>query len=244
MVLSNSTLAGRHQRAATGTAGRSSGGASTRSPARWSYFYVTLAVFALLAIAVANLRRGRTGRRLLAVRSNERAAAAMGISVTGMKLYAFAVAGCIAAAGGVLLAFSQPIPQFTGYDPMTSLTNLIGAVLGGIGYVLGPVFGGLFASSGLPDSILSPVDKPVDMVERDLPAVYRHRADRPARRQPQRRGRRLAAEPGKGSGGAAACPPERGTRPRLRAAASAARPGAGRHGPAGDVRLGTSPWTG
>jgi sulfate-transporting ATPase len=121
-----------------------------------NYFYVTLAVFTLLALAVANLRRGRTGRRLLAVRNNERAAAAMGISVTGTKLYAFAVAGCIAAAGGVLLAFSQPLPQFSGYDPMTSLTNLVSAVLGGIGYVLGPLFGGMFAASGLPDSILNP----------------------------------------------------------------------------------------
>ena len=121
-----------------------------------SYFYVTLAVFTLLALAVANLRRGRTGRRLLAVRNNERAAAAMGISVTGTKLYAFAVAGCIAAAGAFLLAFSQPLPQFTGYDPMTSLTNLISAVLGGIGYVLGALFGGLFTNAGLPDSILNP----------------------------------------------------------------------------------------
>ncbi|MGH3248259.1 MAG: ABC transporter permease subunit [Trebonia sp.] len=76
------------------------------------YFYVTLAVFALLTMAVANLRRGRTGRRLLAVRTNERAAAAMGIRVSGAKLYAFVMAGAIAAAGGALLTFSEPLPQF------------------------------------------------------------------------------------------------------------------------------------
>jgi sulfate-transporting ATPase len=39
---------------------------------------------------------------------------------------------------------------------MTSLTNLVDAVLGGIGYVLGPLFGGMFAASGLPDSIINP----------------------------------------------------------------------------------------
>jgi ABC-type branched-subunit amino acid transport system ATPase component/branched-subunit amino acid ABC-type transport system permease component len=155
MVLSNGTLAG----------GASGLQLAPPSLFGWSidaityplrYFYVTLAVFTLLALGVANLRRGRTGRRLLAVRNNERAATAMGINVAGTKLYAFTVAGSIAAAGGVLLAFSEAIPQFTTYDPMTSLTNLVDAVLGGIGYVLGPLFGGMFTASGLPDSIINP----------------------------------------------------------------------------------------
>ena len=155
MVLSNSTLTG-------GISGLS---LSPPTLFGWSidaiteplrYFYVTLAIFALLAVAVANLRRGRTGRRLLAVRTNERAAAAMGIRVSGAKLYAFAVAGAIAAAGGVLLTFSQPLPQFTSFDPASSLTNLVLSVLGGIGYVLGPIFGGMFVPSGLPDSIINP----------------------------------------------------------------------------------------
>jgi len=155
MVLSNSSLTG-------GISGLT---LSPPSLFGWSidpiteplrYFYVTLAVFALLAMAVANLRRGRTGRRLLAVRTNERAAAAMGIRVSGAKLYAFAVAGAIAAAGGALLTFSEPLPQFTTYDPMSSLSNLVLSVLGGVGYVLGPVFGGMFAPSGLPNAIINP----------------------------------------------------------------------------------------
>ena len=53
---------------------------------------VSLVCFVLLALLVANLRRSRTGRRLIAVRTNERAAASLGISVFGVKLYAFAVA--------------------------------------------------------------------------------------------------------------------------------------------------------
>ena len=43
-------------------------------------------------VVVANLRRSRTGQRLLAVRTNERAAASLGISVVAVKLYAFGVA--------------------------------------------------------------------------------------------------------------------------------------------------------
>jgi sulfate-transporting ATPase len=48
------------------------------------------------------------------------------------------------------------LPQFTTYDPMSSLSNLVLSVLGGVGYVLGPVFGGLFAASGLPNAIINP----------------------------------------------------------------------------------------
>jgi hypothetical protein len=60
---------------------------------------------ALTVWVVANVRRGRSGRRLIAVRTNERAAAALGIDVVVTKLYAFALASAIAALGGILLAF-------------------------------------------------------------------------------------------------------------------------------------------
>ena len=59
------------------------------------------------ALMVASMRRGRSGRRLLAVRTNERAAAALGISVPGAKIYAFAVSAGIAAVGGMLLGVPQ-----------------------------------------------------------------------------------------------------------------------------------------
>lgn len=121
------------------------------------YFLVVLAVFALLALAVTNVRRGRSGRRLLAVRNNERAAKALGIDVTGAKLYAFTLAGMIAAVGGVLLVFSQALPQFTGFDPLAGLSSLVGAVLGGIGFIPGALIGGMFSNDGLPNAILDPV---------------------------------------------------------------------------------------
>ena len=55
------------------------------------YFVVCLGIFVLSSLMVANLRRSGTGLRLIAVRNNERAAASLGISVFGAKLYAFAV---------------------------------------------------------------------------------------------------------------------------------------------------------
>ncbi len=111
-------------------------------PERYALFSV--AVFAVVALVVANVRRSGTGRRLLAVRSNERAAASLGISVRGAKLYAFAVSSVVAAVGGVILAFVNPTVVFTTYDPMASINAVVYAILGGIGFLAGPLVGTLF----------------------------------------------------------------------------------------------------
>jgi ABC-type branched-subunit amino acid transport system ATPase component/branched-subunit amino acid ABC-type transport system permease component len=116
-------------------------------PARFAT--LTLAALVLVGLAVANLRRGRAGRRLIAVRTNERAAAAMGISVAGAKVYAFVLGGMIAAIGGVLLCFFLPTPDFTNFVGITSVTFAESAVLGGVGHLGGP----LLASGYQPDAL-------------------------------------------------------------------------------------------
>jgi ABC-type branched-subunit amino acid transport system ATPase component/branched-subunit amino acid ABC-type transport system permease component len=105
------------------------------------YFTFSLVVFVLLALMVANIRRGTTGRRLLAVRTNERAASALGISVPGAKLYAFVVGSGIAAAGGVLLGFRNIRLLFDAYASAESQSALSEAVVGGIGWITGPLLG-------------------------------------------------------------------------------------------------------
>ena len=87
------------------------------------YGVLVAALFTVAALAVANLRRGRAGRRLIAVRTNERAAAALGVSVFSAKLYAFAVASAIAAAGGVLLAFRNPTVDFSVFNVFSSINS-------------------------------------------------------------------------------------------------------------------------
>jgi ABC-type branched-subunit amino acid transport system ATPase component/branched-subunit amino acid ABC-type transport system permease component len=116
-------------------------------PARFAT--LTLVLLVLIGLAVANLRRGRAGRRLIAVRTNERAAAAMGISVSGAKLYAFVLGGMIAAVGGVLLCFFLGAPDFTNFVGINSITFAESAVLGGVGHLGGP----LVASSYQPDTL-------------------------------------------------------------------------------------------
>ncbi len=101
---------------------------------------VSLGFFVVLALLVANLRRSRTGRRLIAVRTNERAAASLGISVFGVKLYAFAVAAGLAAVAGILVGFRRQVITYTDFNVFASINSLGYAVIGGLGYVLGAVF--------------------------------------------------------------------------------------------------------
>ena len=52
------------------------------------------------------MRRSSLGQRMLAVRSNERAAAAAGINVRNTKLAGFAIAAFIAGMAGALYAYN------------------------------------------------------------------------------------------------------------------------------------------
>jgi ABC-type branched-subunit amino acid transport system ATPase component/ABC-type branched-subunit amino acid transport system permease subunit len=127
------------------------------------YGYMCLAVLTIGCLVVANVRRGRSGRRLVAVRTNERAAAALGISVPSAKLYAFGLSAALAAAGGILLAFQNLSITYTDFTNFTSITYVGWAMIGGIGYIAGPVYGSIFVAGGLgaqfSDSVLSGLDK-------------------------------------------------------------------------------------
>lgn len=115
-------------------------------PQRYGGF--VLVVLVLVAVVVANLRRGRAGARLLAVRSNERAAASLGINVIAAKMYAFAVAAAIAALGGVLLSMRQTNVEFTQYNVFGSILLIQYAVVGGIAWV-----SGIVSATGAPTAL-------------------------------------------------------------------------------------------
>jgi len=67
--------------------------------------FLVLAVAVGLCLLVGALRRAPLGQRMLAVRSNERAAAAAGIDVRATKLLAFGIGSAIAGVAGVLYAY-------------------------------------------------------------------------------------------------------------------------------------------
>ena len=115
-----------------------------------SYAVFAVVIVAAAAMMVANVRRSRTGLRLLSVRANERAAAALGINVFGVKLYAFALAAVFAALAGVLAAFQQRFVLFGQFNVFGSIEYVTYSVIGGVGWVLGAMLSGL----AVPESML------------------------------------------------------------------------------------------
>ena len=115
-----------------------------------------LAWFTVVILAVRNLRRHRVGRRLIAIRTNERAAASIGVNVRGAKLYAFVVSAGIAGLGGVLLGFSSSSVFLSeGFGALQSINTVMLSVVGGVSHISGTVFGGQLANGGLPGGVIA-----------------------------------------------------------------------------------------
>ena len=110
---------------------------------------VLIIVLAALCVAVANLRRSTTGRRMLAIRSNERAASAIGIDVARGKVLMYAISSFIAGIGGCLIAYRFGSVSDASFGVIASLTALAVAYLGGITSVSGALTSGVVAASGL-----------------------------------------------------------------------------------------------
>jgi sulfate-transporting ATPase len=113
------------------------------------YAAVAVALAGSVAVAVTALRRTATGRRMLALRSNERAALATGVAVKRSKLLAFALSAAIAGIGGALDGLSGTSATFSGYTALGSAAFLSVAVIGGVGFATGSVFGGVIAAGGV-----------------------------------------------------------------------------------------------
>jgi len=107
-------------------------------------------VLALCAIAVANMRQAGVGRRFLAVRANERAAAAAGINVSRTKLLAFALSAAIAGIGGLMLGFKQVEVSSANFAYGASLSVLAFAYLAGISSISGAIVAGMLLSALVP----------------------------------------------------------------------------------------------
>ena len=113
-------------------------------------FGIVLVVVAVaVALAVANLRRSGSGRRMIATRSNERAAAALGISVFRTKIQVFAVSSFVAGLAGCMIAYRFGSVSDASFGTIASLTALAVAYLGGITCVSGAVTAGITATSGV-----------------------------------------------------------------------------------------------
>ena len=112
--------------------------------------FFVVAITLALGLLVANLRRSSLGQRMLAVRSNERAAAAAGINVRNVKLAAFGIslvhrrhrrARCTAT--------TSARSRSAASRALTALSLIAFAYVGGITMVSGAVFAGLISVEAL-----------------------------------------------------------------------------------------------
>jgi branched-chain amino acid transport system permease protein len=111
---------------------------------QWIY-YVTL-FFALVLFWLGwNLVRHRAGRAMRAIRDGEIAAAASGVNIAGYKTLAFGISAFYAGIAGSLFGLTIGYVSPDTFPVALSIQLLVGAVIGGLASVSGPLLGAIFA---------------------------------------------------------------------------------------------------
>ncbi len=107
-------------------------------------FYYLMMAFCVLAIFVSRrLADSRIGRAWGAMREDELAAEAMGVSIVKYKLLAFAMGASVGSLSGALFAVKLGSLTPTSFDIIVSITALAVVILGGMGSIPGVVVGAL-----------------------------------------------------------------------------------------------------
>jgi ABC-type branched-subunit amino acid transport system ATPase component/branched-subunit amino acid ABC-type transport system permease component len=110
---------------------------------------MVLIVMMIAFVLVGNIMRSGTGRKMLAVRSNERAASSVGIQVSGLKLMTFGLASFLAGLGGALIGYSRGQLSPESFGVFVGLSFLAITYLGGITSLSGAVVSGLLMPLGV-----------------------------------------------------------------------------------------------
>ncbi len=108
------------------------------------YYMYSLLVLVLAFLATRGIRRSRTGRVIIAVRENERAAQSYSIPAVRAKLTAFVISGVLAGIGGALFAHLNQSFSVASYSTGESFSVFTSAVIGGLGSLGGAVLGAVY----------------------------------------------------------------------------------------------------
>ncbi len=114
-----------------------------------AFAFLCLVVLIAVAVGVALIRRSRFGSTLMAVRVNERAAAAAGIDVVRTKLTVFALGSFVAGLGGSLITYRQGLASFDLFPTLLGLGLFATVYLSGITSISGGVLAGFLAINGI-----------------------------------------------------------------------------------------------
>jgi len=109
--------------------------------------YYFLLFFAVLAtLATLNLVRSRIGRAFVAIRDQDIAAEIIGINIFRYKLLSFAISSFYAGVCGVLYTYYFGIANYEAFQIGVSIDYLAMIIIGGLGSVLGTIFGAIFVT--------------------------------------------------------------------------------------------------
>jgi branched-chain amino acid transport system permease protein len=111
------------------------------------FYCLTAVVLVIVIFAARGLRRTRTGRVLIGVRENERAAEAYSVSPTRTLMLGFVVTGFVTGMAGALFQLQQQSISVTLFDPNAGLQLFAMVVVGGLGSIGGAVIGAIYVFS-------------------------------------------------------------------------------------------------
>ena len=93
-----------------------------------------------------NLVRSRIGRAFIAIRDQDIAAEIIGIDIFRYKLLAFGISSFYAGVTGVLYTYYLGIANYEQFQINVSIDYLAMIIIGGLGSVLGSIFGAIFVT--------------------------------------------------------------------------------------------------
>ena len=110
----------------------------------YAYFYFLFLLSAFFMWGLKNLNRSKIGRAFIAIRDNDVSSEIIGIPVFRYKLLAFAISSFYAGMAGALFSILQRSAIPEDYTFFKSIEFLAMVLIGGLGSLLGTVFGVIF----------------------------------------------------------------------------------------------------
>lgn len=108
------------------------------------FFFLVFPITILAILYARNLVRSKVGRAWIAIRDRDIAAQTIGISLSWYKLSAFAVSSFYAGISGALYGHYMQFIGPTHFELYLSVQYLAMIIIGGLGSILGTIFGAVF----------------------------------------------------------------------------------------------------
>lgn len=110
---------------------------------QWIYLF-SLAVGCVLFLIAWNIKRGRIGRAMMAIRDQPVAAESMGINLAAVKTRSFALSAMFTGVAGSLGAIAVQFVAPDSFNFFISIFFFVGLIVGGADSIIGAIFGGAF----------------------------------------------------------------------------------------------------